>query len=102
MGQCPFQRGGDRDLVSRAHGLPAPSNRGGIQHLISTLATGLQMGTPRINTFSGNATPGNTEVSFEQWYHEVQCADDHCLESVVQKSIERDSSRYGLVHGSYH
>ena len=27
------------------------------------------------------------EVSFEQWYHEVQCMKDHHLESVVQESI---------------
>ena len=27
------------------------------------------------------------EVSFEQWYHEVQCVKDHYPESVVQESI---------------
>ena len=27
------------------------------------------------------------EVSFEQWYHEVQCVKDHYLESVVRESI---------------
>ena len=31
--------------------------------------------------------PGKTEVSFEQWYHEVQCIKDHYLESVVWESI---------------
>ena len=31
--------------------------------------------------------PGKTEVSFEQWYHEVQCIKDHYPESVVQESI---------------
>ena len=43
----------------------------------NTLAWGLHLGTPRINTFSGEAMPGKTEVSFEQWYHEVQCVKDH-------------------------
>ena len=32
---------------------------------------------------------GKTEVSFEQWYHEVQCMKDHYLESVVWESIVR-------------
>ena len=31
--------------------------------------------------------PVKTEVSFEQWYHEVQCLKDHYLESVVRESI---------------
>ena len=31
--------------------------------------------------------PGKTEVSFKQWYHEVQCIKDHYLESVVRESI---------------
>ena len=31
--------------------------------------------------------PGKTEVSFEQWYHEVQCIKDHYPESVVRESI---------------
>ena len=29
------------------------------------------------------------EVSFEQWYHEVQCIKDHYLESVSWESIVR-------------
>ena len=29
------------------------------------------------------------EVSFEQWYHEVQCVKDHYLESVVWESIKQ-------------
>ena len=33
--------------------------------LINTLAIGLQLGTPHINTFSGNAMPGKMEVSFK-------------------------------------
>ena len=52
------------------------------------LATGLQTGTPHLNTFRGEATLGKTEV-FEQWYHKVQCVKDHYLESVVWKSIVR-------------
>ena len=31
--------------------------------------------------------PGKTEVSFEQWYHKVQCVKDHYPESMVQESI---------------
>ena len=30
---------------------------------------------------------GKMEVSFEQWYHEVQCMKDHYPESVVWESI---------------
>ena len=48
---------------------------------------GLQLGTPCINTFSGEATSDKTEVSFEQWYHEVQCIKYHYPESVVWESI---------------
>ena len=43
----------------------------------------------RINTFSSKATLGKTEVSFEQWYYEVQCMKDHYPESVVWESIVR-------------
>ena len=57
--------------------------------LINTLALSLQLGTPRINTFSGKAIPGKTEVSFTQWNHEVQYIKDHYPESVVQESIVR-------------
>ena len=39
--------------------------------------------------------PGKTEVSFEQWYHKVQCMKDHYPESVVWESIVR--SRKGAV-----
>ena len=48
---------------------------------------GLQLGTPCINTFSSDATPGKTEVSFEQWYHEVQCVKVHYTESLVRENI---------------
>ena len=57
--------------------------------LINTLALGLCLGTSRINTISGEAVPGKTEVSFEQWYYKVQCIKDHYPESVVQESIVR-------------
>ena len=60
-----------------------PHTEENIGCLLSTLATRLMLGTPRINTFSGDATPGKTEVSFEQWYHEVQCVKDHYPELVV-------------------
>ena len=33
--------------------------------------------------------PGKTEVSFEQWYHEVKCVKDHYPESVVWEGIVR-------------
>ena len=33
--------------------------------------------------------PGKTEVSFEQWYHKVQCVKDNYPESVVWESIVR-------------
>ena len=58
-----------------------------VGHLINTLASGLHLGTPRINTFSGEAMLGKTEVSFEQWYHKVQCVKEHYPESVVLESI---------------
>ena len=61
--------------------------------LINTLMPGLHLGTPRINTFSGKATPRKTEVSFEQWYHEVQGIKDHYPELVVQESIMRSLKR---------
>ena len=37
-----------------------------VVQLLSMLTAGLRIGTPHINTFSGDATPGQTEVSFEQ------------------------------------
>ena len=58
-----------------------------VGHLINTLTMGLQLGTPQINTFRGDATLGKTEVLFKQWYHEVQCVKDHYPESVVWESI---------------
>ena len=37
--------------------------------------------------------PGKTEVSFEQWYHEVQCVKDHYPESMVWESIVQSLKR---------
>ena len=37
----------------------------------------------KINIFSGDITPGKTEVSFEQWNYQAQCIKDHYPESVV-------------------
>ena len=55
--------------------------------LITALTSGLQIGTPKICTFSGNMAPSKTEVSYEQWSHEVHCIKDHYPESVVRQSI---------------
>ena len=57
--------------------------------LITTLTLSLHLGTPKISTFSGNVAPGKTEVSYEQWSHEVQCIKDHYPELVVRESIMR-------------
>ena len=57
--------------------------------LNNTLALELHLGTSRINTFSGKATPGKMKVSFKQLNHEVQCGKDHYPELVVQESIVR-------------
>ena len=66
MGKCPFQRRGDRDLADRAHGLPAPSNRGGCWMSYQYPCCQVADGYPKINTFSGDAMPEKTEVSFKQ------------------------------------
>ena len=50
--------------------------------LITTLTLGLCIGTPKISTFSGDVAPSKTEVSYEQWSHEVQCIKDHYPESL--------------------
>ena len=68
--------------------LPAQPNPN-MGHLINNLDSGLQLGTPRINTFSGEAMPSKTQVSFEQWNNEVQCIKDHYLELMVWESIVR-------------
>ena len=58
-----------------------------VSHLLSILVARLRMGNPRINAFSGDATPGKTKVSFDQWYHEVLFIKDHYPEAVVWESI---------------
>ena len=70
-------------------------------HLINTLVSGLHLGTRRINTFSGKAMPGKTEVSFEQWYHKVQCIKDHYPESVVWESIVQSLNRAAADMAQY-
>ena len=67
---------------------PAPAGPD-MGQLITTLTLGLHLGTPKISTFSGDVAPGKTEVSYEQWSHEVQCIKDHYPESVVRESIIR-------------
>ena len=68
--------------------LPGPALAGpDMGQLIAALTSGLHIGTPKISTFSGNVAPGKTEVSYEQWSHEVQCIKDHYPESVVRESI---------------
>ena len=67
---------------------PAPAGPD-MSQLISALTSGLRIGTPKISTFSGDGAPGKTEVSYEQWSHEVQCIKDHYPESVVRESIMR-------------
>ena len=42
-----------------------------MSQLISTLTSGLRIGTPKISTFSGNGAPGKTKVLYKQWSHEV-------------------------------
>ena len=65
-----------------------------------------------INTFNGEAMLGKMEVSFEQWYHEVQCVKDHYPELVIWESTSKitkgGSGRYHPgtwallpVHGPY-
>ena len=60
-----------------------------LAHLINTLVSGLCLGAPWINTFSGEAMPGKTEVSFKQWYHRIQCIKDYYPDAVVWESIGR-------------
>ena len=56
------------------------------QHTCSQIEVGYSQ---KINTFSGDAMPGKMDVSFIQWYHEVQCIKDHYPDSVVWESIVR-------------
>ena len=69
---------------------PTPAQPGvDMGHLINTLSSGLHLGATQINTFSCKAMPEKTEVSFKQWYHEVQYMKDHYPELVVWESIVR-------------
>ena len=88
-GEVTLQGVGDGYLVSQHSSLQPPQVEEDVGHLLSTLAARLRFGTLQINTFSGNATLGKTKVSFEQWYHEVQCVEYHYPEVVVWKSIIR-------------
>ena len=87
--RSPSQEGGDGNPEDNHLDSLPPQPDKNIGHLINTLVTRLWLGTPCINTFSGEATLGKMEVSFKQWYHEVQCVKDHYLESVVWESIVR-------------
>ena len=70
--------------------LPCPALAGpDMGQLLTTLTSGLCIGTPKISTFSGDMAPGKTEVSYKQWSHEVQCIKDHYQELVVRESIMR-------------
>ena len=80
-------RGGDGAKWAYTAAHKSPHADVDVGHLLSTLTAGLRMGTPRVNTFSDDATPWKTEVFFEQWYHEVQCIKNHYLKAVVQESI---------------
>ena len=67
---------------------PCPALAGpDMGQLITALTSGLQISTPKISTFSGEVVPSKTEVSYEQWSHEVQCIKDHYPELVVRESI---------------
>ena len=55
--EITFPGGGDGDPASHCHGPQVPLIQENVGHL-STLATRLRLGTPRINTFSDSATPG--------------------------------------------
>ena len=65
---------------------PAPAGPY-LGQLIIALTLGLQISTLKISTFSGDMAPSKTEVSYEQWSHEMQCIKDHYPESVVRESI---------------
>ena len=79
---------GKSSLWTTTANTPCPALAGpDMGQLITALTSGLQISTPKISTFSGDVAPGKTEVSYEQWSHEVQCIKDHYLESVVRESI---------------
>ena len=80
--------GGERVSYGPLPQSPGPALAGpDMGQLITALTSGLQIGTPKISTFSGDVAPGTTEVSYKQWSHEVQCIKDHYPESLVRESI---------------
>ena len=80
--------GGERVPSGPLPQSPGPAPAGpDMGQLINALTLGLQIGTQKISTFSGDMAPGKTEVSYEQWSHEVQCIKDHYPELVVRESI---------------
>ena len=74
-------------LLAHAVTKQPPQSTADVGQLLSMLMARLGMGTPHINTFSGDVTPRKTKVSFEQWYHVVWCTKDHYPEAVVWESI---------------
>ena len=75
---CPPQPDGGWEPRGQSPWSPAPTQcNEDVGCLINTLAMWLQLGIPCINTFSSEAMPGKTVVLFKQWYHEVQCIEDH-------------------------
>ena len=87
LGKWASRMGGNGDLASQCRSPWAPLSREGCWSPLSMLMARLSLVTPRINTFSGDATPGKTVVSFEQWNQEVQWVKDHYPEAVVWRSI---------------
>ena len=87
MRRSPSQEGVDGNPEDSHLNPLAPSTRRGCRTSYQYPSHQVQLGIQRINTFNGKAILGKIKVSFEQWYHEVQCIKDHCLESVVQESI---------------
>ena len=86
----PEQPAGGRVPSGPPQQSPCPALAGqDMGQLITALTLRLCIGTPKISTFSGDVAPGKSEVSYEQWSHEVQCIKDHFLESVVRESIMR-------------
>ena len=83
----PQMRGWNFSLLSLQWPTSPSWGEADVSHLLSMLMARLWLGTPRINTFSGDTTPGKTEVSFKQWYHEVQCVKDHYPEAVVWENV---------------
>ena len=87
---CPYTTRWGVGSPRTTSSTPTPTQPGeDVGHLINTLVSGLCLASPQRNTFSGEATPGKTEVWFEQWYHKVQYVKDHYPELVVWKSIVR-------------